>query len=199
MKKIIWIFLLLLSSSAFAQQNNGMTPEQQEQFRKQMEDFKKQMHDQMQSLRDSLQQMQQAFKDFDWSQFDTMHFEMPEMPKMPEMPPMPEMPEMPEMPPSGSENEPHDSNHVRVGHWNISIENDGEGDNHAYEDDSCNSKCGGEDELTNVETKFMLLDVGLNNYFGQNFSSNFPNGFESFDPSPGKSWVVNLHVVSQRL
>ena len=78
MKKMIWIFLVLLSPMAFAQQNSGWTQEQQEQFQKQMDDFQKQMQEQMKSLKDSLQQMQEAFKDLDWSQIDTMEFEMPE-------------------------------------------------------------------------------------------------------------------------
>jgi len=84
MKKLILILALALPLSAMSQQ--GMTPEQQEQFRKQMDEFQKQMDAEMQALRDSLGKMNERMQNQDWSQFDTMRFEVPEMPEMPEQP-----------------------------------------------------------------------------------------------------------------
>ena len=205
MKNLIWLFLILLSPVAFAQQNNGWTPEQQEQFRKQMEDFKQQMQQQMRMLSDSLQQMQQQLKGFDLSQFDTTEFEFPELPDLPEMPEPPEQPELPELvSPSGEGfylNDGQDSTQLKVGKWNVVVNDnhDGEDRVHVYKSETCNDDEDKENEVKNVETKFLLLDIGVNNYFLKGFSSAFPKGFEQFDPNPGKSWVVNIHVIDQRL
>src|SRR6185503_3744211 len=141
MKKTIWIFLMLFSPAAFAQQGNGWTPEQQEQFRMQMDQFRQQMEQQMQSLKDSLQQMQQEMKNYSWSQFDSMQFEFPEMPEMPEMPENPEMPEMPEnpempeMPPmpyyGGSEDEMNnDSTEIHIPTWKMIVPDNNGGEDH---------------------------------------------------------------------
>lgn len=193
MKKMILVFLMLISTSVIAQQNNTWTPEQQEQFRQQMEAFREQMQQQMQSLKDSLNRMQQKLNNNGFIQSDELHIEFPEMPEMPQMPPMPSDEEF-------FLKDGQDSTEVRLGRWNVVVNehHDGEDRVHVYKSES-DDECSNENELKNVETRFFQLDVGVNNYFAKGFSSSFPQGFEKFDPNPGKSWVVNIHAIDQRL
>jgi hypothetical protein len=194
MKKILLIFLTFLPAGLFAQQNGGWTAEQQDQFRKQMEDFRVQMQDEMQMLRDSLNNMQEEMKGMDWSQFDSMHFEFPGMPSMPESDAMDDIPNMDVI-------AADDSTRVRVGRWNVIVDDGRDGEDHVriYKQKDCDEEDQDDHELKDVETKFLLLDVGVNNYFAKGFSSDFPAGYGSFNPDPGKSWVVNIHAVDQRL
>ncbi|MFI5135218.1 MAG: outer membrane beta-barrel protein [Chitinophagales bacterium] len=205
MKKLILIFVMM-PFAGFSQ----WTQQQQDDYRKQMEQLQQQMNDEMQQLRDSLQQLKQTI---DWSTFDSVNSELRD--EMPE-PPMPGMMEapMPEppMPPGETEKFPggevytnnRDTTIVRFGKWHVTVqENDGGKDHvQVYKDEDCDG-CGDNDHswdnsMHTVETKFLLLDVGVNNYFGPNFNSRLP-GYEWFEPNPGKSWVVNIHLVNQRL
>jgi hypothetical protein len=68
---------------------------------------------------------------------------------------------------------------------------------HVYnnsDNEYCNS-----DDLDNVKTKFLQLDVGINNYFEKNFNSKLPAQYQPMEPNPGKSWVVNIHAFDQQL
>jgi len=53
--------------------------------------------------------------------------------------------------------------------------------------------------MKNVETKFLLLDIGVNNYFAKGFQSDLASQYDPMEPNPGKSWVVNIHAVNQRV
>lgn len=214
MKKLILPLILFLAPLfSFAQQNTW-TPEQQEQFKKQMDDFKVQMQMQMEQLQDSLLKMQSELKKNGWGSIDSsnFHFEMPEMPEMPEIPEMPEMsgvPDVPPPPPPGvygnkdSQMEIYagdDSTEVRVGKWKLTVD-EGDGNDHVriYRDENCCDDNDSERSLKNIDTKFLLFDIGLNNYFASGLSSSFPSPYSPLVPNPGKSWVVNLHLFNQRV
>ncbi|MBK9730294.1 MAG: outer membrane beta-barrel protein [Chitinophagaceae bacterium] len=194
MKKIIiQLWLLIAPIIGFAQQNSW-TPEQKDQFKREMDDFKSQMDKEMSQLRDSLAQMESQMKDGDWSQPDTMMWNF----AVPPIPPPPGM--------MGDENSTmeiyagDDSTEVRLGKWKLSVDEGEGGNDHVkfYRDENCcdedNMK-----ELKNIQTKFLLFDIGLNNYFASGLSSNFPEPYGPLEPNPGKSWVVNLHLFNQRI
>lgn len=192
MKKVVLQLLILIAPLMAFSQQNAWTPEQQEQFKKQMEDFKLQLNREMDQLRDSLAQMESQMKEGDLGMPDSMSWNF----TIPEPPPPPDL--------FGDENSPmeiyagDDSTEVRVGKWRISVD-EGDGDDHVkfYRDENC---CPDEEkELKSIQTKFLLFDLGLNNYFATGLSSNFPAPYDPLVPNPGKSWVVNLHLFNQRL
>lgn len=189
--------ILLIPVVAFPQQN-GWTPEQQEQFRKQMEDFQEQLQQQMQQLRESLSQMQENLKQQDWSAFDSANwdFNFSQAPFMPDTLVMPTPPEMDMI----DINPDDDSTEVHIGKWNLKVEEGDDGNDRVrvYKENDCEDE---EDyhEMKNIKTRFLLLDIGLNNYFTGNLSSNFPTPYKELEPVPGKSLVVDLHIFNQRV
>ena len=194
MKKILLPIVILVAPLVAFSQQNGWTPEQQEQFRQQMEQFKVQLQQQMDQMHDSLAQMQEHLKQQDWSGMDSMDWNIPEVPPTPEDVPFGNDNTYIEVNPGD------DSTEVRIGKWKMSVEegNDGNDKVKVYKDENC---CDDEGDHVrkNVETKFCLLDIGLNNYFASGLSSNFPSPYQPLVPNPGKSWVVDLHLFNQRV
>jgi hypothetical protein len=193
MKNMILILVMMIPLAGFSQ----WTQQQQDEYRKQMDEFRIQMDQQMQQLRDSLALIQKQMNNEDWSTFDTSNWRMPEMMEIPEMPEMPEMPESPSYSYGYLKNFPavkfytnnDDTTEVRWGKWHVVVhENDGNDNVRVYksDEDCCDD---GDDynswdnSMHNVETKFLLLDIGVNNYFGPSFSSTLP-GYEWFEPNP---------------
>ncbi|MEO6169217.1 MAG: porin family protein [Chitinophagales bacterium] len=194
MKKIVLQLLILIAPLMAYPQQKDWTPEQQGQFKKQMEDFKVQLNKEMDQLRDSLEQLQISMKEGDWSQMDSMDWNF----TIPEIPPPPGM--------MGDENSNmeiyagEDSTEVRIGKWKMTVEEGHDNDRvRFYKDENCCDDEMDEEDLKDLQTKFLLLDIGLNNYFAKGLSSNFPAPYDPLVPNPGKSWVVDLHLFNQRL
>jgi hypothetical protein len=202
MKKILLqlsVFLvpLFVPFAAFPQQN-GWTEQQQEEFRQQMDQFKAQLQQQMDQLRDSLSHMQQHLKQQDWSAFDSAKWDSyyySDMPPMPDSLVIPVPPQISIM----EVNPGDDSTEVRIGKWKMSVEENYDGNDkvRVYKDEDCDDE--EHESLKNVNTKFLLMDIGLNNYFAEGLSSNFPTPYKALVPNPGKSWVVDLHIFNQRV
>lgn len=197
MKKIVLHLLILISPLFAYPQVNEWTPEQQAEFQKQMEDFKVQLNKQMELLHDSLQQMQSQLKEGQGQSFDSLEWNAG----------IPEVPEIPAVPEMFGDDFSHmeiyagdDSTEVRIGKWKMTVE-EGYGDDRVrfYKDENCCDEEVLEEDLKNIQTKFLLFDIGLNNYFAEGLSSNFPSPYQSLEPNPGKSWVVNLHLFNQRI
>jgi hypothetical protein len=55
---------------------------------------------------------------------------------------------------------------------------DGEDKVKVYKDEYCCDDYDNDDDLKNIRTKFLLLDIGLNNYFAPGLSSKFPSPYE---------------------
>ncbi|MBX7139853.1 MAG: PorT family protein [Chitinophagales bacterium] len=197
MKKLL-LFLMMMPLAAFSQ----WTPQQQEEYRKQMDQMRQQMDQQMKQLQDSLRQMEKAMNEIDWSAFDTSQFNinMPGIPPVPPVPPVPPSPGYTEPFPGGEVYTNDDTTEVRWGKWHVVVHegDDGEDKVKVYKDENCCEDEYDHEDLKNIQTKFLLLDIGVNNYFGKGFDSHFP-GYEPFEPNPGKSWVVNIHAFNQRL
>ncbi|MCY7409471.1 MAG: PorT family protein [Chitinophagales bacterium] len=188
MKKIILILMFVFPVLVNAQ--SGMTAQQQEEFKKQMEQFKIDMDRQMQLLKDSLNQLNAQMKNEDWSAFDTSSFDADAEPPMEEYPGGIDI---------GANN---DSTEVHVGKWNIIVHegDDGEEDHvQIYKSDQENNYEDDYKEPANLVTKFLQLDIGLNNYFAKDFNSKLPAQYQPMEPIPGKSWVVNIHAFDQRV
>lgn len=201
MKKILIILLMMIPAAAFSQ----WTQQQMDEYRKQMDEMRLEMDRQMQQLRDSLTQLEKAMNEVDWSVFDTAQFDftMPDVPGAPPVPPVEPVPGVPgytETFPGGEVYTNDDTTEVRWGKWHVVVHEGDDGDDQVrvYKDEHWSDDYYDHDDLKNIQTKFLLLDIGVNNYFGKGFKSHFP-GYEPFEPNPGKSWVVNLHVFNQRL
>ncbi|MBA3648377.1 MAG: PorT family protein [Chitinophagales bacterium] len=197
-----WMFLLL-PAVGFSQQ--VWTPEQQQQFQQEMEQWKVQFQQQMLQLQDQLAKMKEELKDQNrdsGSDFD-IQFEVPPMPPMPPGSTGDQNEEdttsflMPDM-----DNENNDSTEVKVGRWNIIVR-----DNHNKDEQHVNiykdkTDCTDNEEshhLKNIETKYLLLDVGLNNYSGRNGVSNLTANYSPLKVNTGKSWVVDVHLINQKI
>jgi len=198
MKKLTLIFVMMIPLAGFSQ----WTQQQQDEYRKQMEQLQQQMNQEMHQLQDSLKHLQ----DIDWSAFDSINSELRmEMPEAPEAPSTYSNPGETQSFPGGEVyTNNRDTTIVRLGKWHVNVQENDEGKDHVqiYKDENCDG-CDMDDHswdngMRTVVTKFLLLDVGVNNYFGPNFNSRLP-GYEWFEPNPGKSWVVNIHLVNQRL
>lgn len=188
MKKIILISIFVFPLLVNAQ--SGMTAKQQEEFKKQMEQFKVDMDRQMQLLKDSLNQLNAQMKNEDWSSFDTSSFNGVAEPPMEEYPGGIDI---------GANN---DSTEVHVGKWNVIVHegNNGEEDHvQIYKNDQYHDCDDCDNNQENVVTKFLQLDIGLNNYFAKDFNSKLPAPYQPMEPIPGKSWVVNIHAFDQRV
>lgn len=204
MKTLILNLLILITSVVAFSQNNNWTPEQQAAFQKQMEEFKMQLNKEMEQMRDSLMQMESQMKQQSWQ--DSVYFyAIPPVPPVPAVPPVPPVsPDMPDV--FGDEFSQmeiyagDDSTEVRIGKWRMTVD-EGDSDDRVrfYKDEDCCEDEDSEEELKNIQTKFLLFDIGLNNYFAKGLSSDFPSPYEPLEPNPGKSWVVDLHVFNQRL
>ncbi len=68
---LVQLMFLFVPMTAFSQQN-GWTPQQQEEFRQQMDEFKAQLQQQMDQLRDSLSVMKDKLKEENWQLFDSL-------------------------------------------------------------------------------------------------------------------------------
>lgn len=200
MKKITLVFLVLAPFTGFTQ----WTQQQQEDYLRQMEQLSGQLEQQMSQLRDSLVRMQKQLEQAgqgNWQSFDTSGFNNRwEFEAIEPVAPVPPSAPYTEPFPGGEVYTNEDTTIVRWGRWNMIVKegDDGEDEVRVYKSDDWYLEDHDEHKLKNIETKFLLLDVGVNNYFGKNFTSAFP-GYEDFEPNPGKSWGVNLHLVNQRL
>ncbi len=208
---LVQLMFLFVPMTAFSQQN-GWTPQQQEEFRQQMDEFKAQLQQQMDQLRDSLSVMKDKLKEENWQLFDSLddNFTWPQVPSLPDLPSLLDMPSLPDMssppdapfPPDAPEDPDTDSTEVRIGKWKMIVDDDDEGDakvNVFKDEEDCEDEDENDDEMKNIRTRFALLDIGLNNYFGPSLSSNFSDPYDALEPNPGKSWGVNLHVINQQL
>ncbi|MBA2422073.1 MAG: outer membrane beta-barrel protein [Chitinophagales bacterium] len=203
MKKfLLQLTILFAPMMAFSQQN-GWSPEQQEEFKQQMDEFKEQLQQEMDQLRDSLAVMNDKLKSQNWQLFDSLgiNFNWPEIPSPPDLPSAPDVPFPPDLP--GEPGDPStDSTEVRIGRWKMIVDDQDDGDtkvNVFKDEEECEDEDENDDEMKNIRTRFALLDVGLNNYFGPSLTSNFPAAYDALEPIPGKSLGVNLHVINQQL